>query len=310
MLKKQKALFCKFLPFLPLQPLFESNGKICPFIELLFNHLVQTQPINLKIPKTKSSLFLCSFLLTLPSSLSFLDQILKARKRNTRFPRFSPFFRKIALSQFLFWVLNHLSYSWKRFILAPGLISKSLRWLKNFVRQYTDPTYLFWEAESSIASIHRFRRVLRKLSIGLGLFLWSLYPHLHLCIVLSSSKEALDHEECSFYKNVQNLKHSQLLKHDGRFHIWDIEDLVELGKKKGGLTLFLSFLALFSLPLPLPLPYTIQGCPYFASRSLAHSAEVIFCPYNYLIDPSPFPFFSWTPFVFSLPRADCSNLDR
>jgi Fanconi anemia group J protein len=28
------------------------------------------------------------------------------------------------------------------------------------------------------------------------------------------------------------------------------------------------------------------GCPYFASRALSKEAEVIFCPYNYLIDPS------------------------
>lgn len=42
--------------------------------------------------------------------------------------------------------------------------------------------------------------------------------------------------------------------------IWDIEDLVKQGEKK-------------------------ECCPYYLSRELAKNAEVIFCPYNYLIDP-------------------------
>lgn len=42
---------------------------------------------------------------------------------------------------------------------------------------------------------------------------------------------------------------------------WDIEDLVQLGRMKG-------------------------CCPYFAARSLMEEAEIIFCPYNYLIDPA------------------------
>ncbi|VDQ16516.1 unnamed protein product [Trichobilharzia regenti] len=41
---------------------------------------------------------------------------------------------------------------------------------------------------------------------------------------------------------------------------WDIEDLVE------ALT-----------PLP--------SCPYYCSRSLARTADIIFCPYDYLLDP-------------------------
>lgn len=41
---------------------------------------------------------------------------------------------------------------------------------------------------------------------------------------------------------------------------WDIEDLVELGREK-------------------------RACPYFAARALMAEADIIFCPYNYLIDP-------------------------
>jgi len=41
---------------------------------------------------------------------------------------------------------------------------------------------------------------------------------------------------------------------------WDIEDLVSLGKKVG-------------------------TCPYFGARVLMADAEIIFCPYNYILYP-------------------------
>ncbi|XP_014204113.1 Fanconi anemia group J protein homolog isoform X2 [Copidosoma floridanum] len=41
---------------------------------------------------------------------------------------------------------------------------------------------------------------------------------------------------------------------------WDIEDLVAFGRDEG-------------------------SCPYFAARSMMDTADIIFCPYNYLIDP-------------------------
>ncbi len=28
-----------------------------------------------------------------------------------------------------------------------------------------------------------------------------------------------------------------------------------------------------------------QVCPYYATRTLKDEAEIVFCPYNYLIDP-------------------------
>ena len=40
----------------------------------------------------------------------------------------------------------------------------------------------------------------------------------------------------------------------------DIEDLMKMGAKK-------------------------RGCPYFASKMMAESADIVFCPYNYLLDP-------------------------
>ena len=37
-----------------------------------------------------------------------------------------------------------------------------------------------------------------------------------------------------------------------------------------------------SLPPSLLLP---QACPYFAVRGIKEEAHIVFCPYNYLIDP-------------------------
>ena len=40
---------------------------------------------------------------------------------------------------------------------------------------------------------------------------------------------------------------------------WDIEELVSLGKK-------------------------LKACPYYTARELMQGADIIFCPYNYLLD--------------------------
>ena len=41
---------------------------------------------------------------------------------------------------------------------------------------------------------------------------------------------------------------------------WDLEDLVQEGRR-------------------------LKCCPYFASRDLIATADIVFCPYVYLIDP-------------------------
>lgn len=50
------------------------------------------------------------------------------------------------------------------------------------------------------------------------------------------------------------------MKSRGLDDIWDIEDLVAIGRNEG-------------------------LCPYFAARSLMEHADIIFCPYNYIVDP-------------------------
>lgn len=42
--------------------------------------------------------------------------------------------------------------------------------------------------------------------------------------------------------------------------VWDVEDIVSLGRKK-------------------------KSCPYYGTRLLLKTADIVFCPYNYIIDP-------------------------
>ncbi|KAI8332659.1 helicase C-terminal domain-containing protein [Chlamydoabsidia padenii] len=65
---------------------------------------------------------------------------------------------------------------------------------------------------------------------------------------------------CSFYNHKDDLMSDPRIQPGGSKEIWDIEDLSLLGRQVG-------------------------GCPYYVSRQLADTAELIICPYNYLIDP-------------------------
>lgn len=62
--------------------------------------------------------------------------------------------------------------------------------------------------------------------------------------------------DCRFYRNAGDLAHHE----DLRDEAWDIEELTELGKKHA-------------------------GCPYYASHELYQSAQLILCPYSFLVDP-------------------------
>lgn len=61
---------------------------------------------------------------------------------------------------------------------------------------------------------------------------------------------------CSFYRGMRNVTTKKQI----RSGAWDLEDLVKVGRR-------------------------VRGCPYYASREMLPSADIIFCPYNYLIDP-------------------------
>ena len=48
--------------------------------------------------------------------------------------------------------------------------------------------------------------------------------------------------------------------------------------------LFILYIIIHRITLNLQLHF--QACPYFATRALKDTADIIFCPYNYLIEPS------------------------
>ncbi len=72
-----------------------------------------------------------------------------------------------------------------------------------------------------------------------------------MCKALTSSRS------CPFYNNVETKVKEPMFQEDV---LVDIEDLVKKGKKT-------------------------QCCPYYASRELQNDADVLFAPYNYLLDP-------------------------
>ncbi|XP_065663878.1 Fanconi anemia group J protein homolog isoform X6 [Hydra vulgaris] len=67
-------------------------------------------------------------------------------------------------------------------------------------------------------------------------------------------------KSCRFYNNVHLLSKNVVQEQCNLNTAWDIEDLVAAGKKK-------------------------KACPYFGARELSRTADIIFCPFNYLIDP-------------------------
>lgn len=79
-----------------------------------------------------------------------------------------------------------------------------------------------------------------------------------LCKELLEAKEG---RSCRYYHGVQRMRDQVTLQQvHGLREAWDIEDLVMLGKR-------------------------LRSCSYFAARELMGGANIIFCPYNYLLDP-------------------------
>lgn len=92
----------------------------------------------------------------------------------------------------------------------------------------------------------------------------------HTCIHAKASRAAkkneacmrlLDEKNCSHYNNSKLLSRDAAFRPGGPSEIWDIEDLVTAGREHG-------------------------ACPYFAAREMAQRADLVFCPYNYVLSPS------------------------
>ncbi|CAG7719956.1 unnamed protein product, partial [Allacma fusca] len=74
-------------------------------------------------------------------------------------------------------------------------------------------------------------------------------------------KELLDGAGCGFQTNARKLGSFAQLQKCNVMTGYDLEDFVEAGRRE-------------------------KACPYFATRHLQEHADIIFCPYNYLISPS------------------------
>ncbi|KAJ3692879.1 hypothetical protein LUZ60_011974 [Juncus effusus] len=65
---------------------------------------------------------------------------------------------------------------------------------------------------------------------------------------------------CLEFKNAHKIKAHPSVQKGGSNEVHDIEDLVKLG-------------------------HTVKGCAYFAAQTLASEAQLVFCPYSYVINP-------------------------
>ncbi|XP_051521340.1 Fanconi anemia group J protein isoform X3 [Myxocyprinus asiaticus] len=78
------------------------------------------------------------------------------------------------------------------------------------------------------------------------------------CKELLEAKNGLS---CRYYHNVHKMRDQNSLQWvHGLHQAWDIEELVRLGGK-------------------------LRSCAYYAARELMQEACIVFCPYNYLLDP-------------------------
>ncbi|XP_020847477.1 Fanconi anemia group J protein isoform X1 [Phascolarctos cinereus] len=77
------------------------------------------------------------------------------------------------------------------------------------------------------------------------------------CMELMDGKNG---RSCYFNHGVHKISEQHALQtFPGMGRAWDIEDLVSLGRK-------------------------LKACPYYAARELMLDADIVFCPYNYLLD--------------------------
>uniref|UniRef100_A0A8C6SYR0 DNA 5'-3' helicase n=1 Tax=Neogobius melanostomus TaxID=47308 RepID=A0A8C6SYR0_9GOBI len=89
----------------------------------------------------------------------------------------------------------------------------------------------------------------------------SVAPHANRNERCKDLREGKEGHSCRFFHSVQRMRDQSTLQFvHGLKQAWDIEELVSLGKR-------------------------LRACSYYAARELMSSANVIFCPYNYLLDP-------------------------
>lgn len=73
-------------------------------------------------------------------------------------------------------------------------------------------------------------------------------------------KSTVKVQKCEFYNHLQGLKSDKnFMDNEITGHVLDIEDLVSLGKEK-------------------------EFCPYYMSQYMAEKADIVFSPYNYVLE--------------------------
>ncbi|XP_010536478.1 PREDICTED: Fanconi anemia group J protein [Tarenaya hassleriana] len=77
------------------------------------------------------------------------------------------------------------------------------------------------------------------------------------CRLLLKDKQNI---QCPEFKNVHKVTGHPSLQKGGYNEVHDIEDLVKIGKN-------------------------VKGCPYYAAWSMSGDAQLVFCPYSYIINP-------------------------
>ncbi|KOB77515.1 FancJ-like protein, partial [Operophtera brumata] len=75
-----------------------------------------------------------------------------------------------------------------------------------------------------------------------------------MCRGYPNTPRKKEETNCKYYDNRKALDKSRLPA------AFDLEDLVSAGRE-------------------------LTACPYYAAREMAQTADIVFCPYNYLIDP-------------------------
>lgn len=78
------------------------------------------------------------------------------------------------------------------------------------------------------------------------------------CRKLTDPKKNVDGDRCIYYQNFK--KNTPAYENYGFKEVWDIEDMVKSFKRK-------------------------KMCPYYGVREIKDVVDIVFCPYNYLIDP-------------------------